>query len=127
VSYRIGKAFAFEAAHRLPGLPEGHKCGRLHGHSYRVEVVLGAAELTPPGFVTDFGDLAPFREHIDASLDHRLLDNVLDAPATSEALACHLAEWFVANVEPGIPGRLLSVRVSETPTSWAEYTVPGRP
>lgn len=34
--YRIGKRFMFEAAHHLPDLPEGHKCARLHGHSYTV-------------------------------------------------------------------------------------------
>lgn len=126
MSYRIGKTFSFDAAHRLPGLREGHKCGRLHGHTYTVEVVLTAPQLTAPGFVTDFGDLWPLKEHIDARLDHRNLDDVMEVPSTSEAIAQQLAEWFVANLEPTIPGELLSVRVSETPTSWAEYTVPGR-
>lgn len=126
MSYRIGKTFSFDAAHRLPGLREGHKCGRLHGHTYTVEVVLTAAQLTVPGFVTDFGDLRPLKEHIDARLDHQNLDDVMEVPSTSEAIAQQLAEWFVANLEPTIPGELLSVRVSETPTSWAEYTVPGR-
>lgn len=127
MTYRIGKSFTFDAAHRLPGLREGHKCGRLHGHTYTVEVVLTAPALSPPGFVTDFGDLAPLKAHIDTQLDHQDLDAVLDVPSTSEALACHLAEWFMAHVEPAIPGQLVSLRVSETPTSWAEYTVPERP
>lgn len=51
MTFRIGKRFTFEAAHQLANLPEGHKCGRLHGHSYNVEVVLTATELTGPGFV----------------------------------------------------------------------------
>ncbi|MFP3499961.1 6-carboxytetrahydropterin synthase, partial [Pseudomonas sp. SIMBA_059] len=32
----IFKEFTFESAHRLPHVPEGHKCGRLHGHSFKV-------------------------------------------------------------------------------------------
>jgi hypothetical protein len=44
--YRISKTFTLEAAHRLNGLSEGHKCGRLHEHSYTVQVVLVTAE--PP-------------------------------------------------------------------------------
>ncbi|GAB3832077.1 6-pyruvoyl tetrahydropterin synthase family protein [Dactylosporangium cerinum] len=66
--YTIGKRFGFSAAHHLPGLPDGHKCGRHHGHNFSVEVVLGADALVPPGFVRDFGELGPFR---DAALDVR--------------------------------------------------------
>lgn len=119
--YRIGKRFTFDAAHHLPSLPEGHKCARQHGHTYTVEVVVTADGLVPPGFVTDFGDLGPFADYIDADLDHRDLSTVLDFEPTSEALAAHLAGWFVTNLEPVIPGRLVAVRVWETPTSWAEY------
>lgn len=123
MTYHIGKLFTFDAAHHLSGLPEGHKCARVHGHTYTVELVLTAERLTEPGFVTDFGDLAAVRCFIDATLDHRDLNTVLDVPPTSEALAAYIADWFVVHVEPGIPGRLASVRVSETPTSWATYTV----
>ena len=123
--HEIGKRFRFEAAHRLPGLPEGHKCGRPHGHGYTVEVVLTAGELTSPGFVTDFGDLAPFRAYLDRELDHRDLNEVVRFPPTSENLAAHLAAWFITNVEPTIPGRLVRIWVSETVDTWAEYT-PGR-
>ncbi|MFD4718152.1 6-pyruvoyl tetrahydropterin synthase family protein [Streptomyces sp. NPDC058423] len=115
--YRIGKSFAFEAAHCLPGLSQGHKCARLHGHSYRVEPIVEAESLVPPGFVTDFGDLAAFKRYLDAELDHRVLNDVLSVEPTSENLARHLAEWFVAEVEPGIPGRLGAARVSETASS----------
>ena len=57
--YRISKKWTFDAAHHLDGLPEGHKCARVHGHTWTVEVVLAAVTLTGPGFVTDFGELAP--------------------------------------------------------------------
>ncbi len=119
--YRIGKQFTFDAAHQLNGLPDGHQCGRLHGHTYAVEVELAASQLTGPGFVTDFGDLAPFRRYLDECLDHRHLNEVLDVEPTSERLAEHLFTWCVTHLEPGIPGRVTAVRVAETPQSWAEY------
>jgi 6-pyruvoyltetrahydropterin/6-carboxytetrahydropterin synthase len=119
--YTIGKRFTFCASHRLPGLPEGHKCARLHGHNYVVEVVLCADRLVQPGFVTDFADLAPLKTYIDATFDHRDLNEALAVPPTSENLAAHIATWFIDNVQPRIPGRLLRVRVSETESTWAEY------
>ncbi|GAA4198109.1 6-carboxytetrahydropterin synthase QueD [Streptosporangium oxazolinicum] len=122
-SFEITKRFRFEAAHRLDGLPEGHPCGRLHGHSYRVDVKLTADRLISPGFVTDFADLAPVQKYLDTALDHRLLNDVLDIEPTSENLARHLAEWFLDNLQAGLPGRLLAVTVSETETSSAEYRV----
>ncbi|HVB44708.1 MAG TPA: 6-carboxytetrahydropterin synthase [Streptosporangiaceae bacterium] len=120
--FRIGKTFAFAAAHHLPGLPEGHKCARPHGHTWGVEVVVQDAGLRGPGFVTDFGDLRPLGEYIAARLDHRDLNEVLEFPPTSERIARHLAEWFIANVEPVIGGRLVSVKVSEGRASWASYS-----
>ncbi len=122
--YRIGKQFTFEAAHHLPGLPAGHKCARAHGHSYTAEFVLASDRLTPPGFVADFGDLAPVRRYIAAALDHRDLNEVLDAEPTSEAIAEHLASWFAGHLADELPARLALVRVWETATSYAEY-VPG--
>src|SRR5260370_5411341 len=121
--FSIGKSFRFEAAHRLPSLGPGHKCARLHGHTYHVELLLTGQELTGPGFVTDFGYLAPFGRFLEENLDHRFLNEVLPCEPTSELLARYLAEWFVANLEPEIPGRLTAVRVSETPTSRAMFEI----
>jgi len=122
-TYQVGKRFSFDAAHRLCGLPAGHKCGRVHGHTYTVEVVVAAEELSGPGFVTDFGDLGVFGAYLEERFDHRDLVEVLDVEPTAERIAGHLADWFARNVEPGIPGRLVAVRVSETPSTWAEYRV----
>jgi 6-pyruvoyltetrahydropterin/6-carboxytetrahydropterin synthase len=121
--FTIGKSFRFAAAHQLASLGPGHKCARLHGHTYEVELLLTAGELTGPGFVTDFGDLAPFGRFLEENLDHRFLNEVLPCEPTSELLAQYLAEWFVANLEPEIPGRLTAVRVSETPTSRATFEI----
>lgn len=119
--YRIGKRFSFDAAHVLHGLPARHKCARLHGHTYTVEVELSGRRLTEPGFVTDFGDLAPFQSYLDENFDHRLLNDVVDVEPTSELLAEHFYGWCVAHLEPVIGSRLVAVRVSETPTTWAEF------
>lgn len=122
-TFTIGKTFDFEAGHRLPGLPSGHKCSRQHGHSYEVEVILTAPGLEGPGFVTDFGALAPFKKFLDTELDHHNLHEVLPFEPTSERLAQFLARWFIQNVQPGIPGRLVAIRVRETARSWARFDV----
>jgi 6-pyruvoyltetrahydropterin/6-carboxytetrahydropterin synthase len=119
--HRIGKRFTFDAAHALAGLPHDHKCSRLHGHTYTVEIELTASQLTPPGFVTDFGDLASFRRYLDEHIDHRHLNQVLDVEPTSEHLAEHFFAWCAANLQPSVPGRVTAVRVWETPASWAEF------
>ncbi|GAA3388830.1 6-carboxytetrahydropterin synthase [Streptomyces roseoviridis] len=121
--FTIGKVFDFEAGHRLPGLPPEHKCSRQHGHTYEVEIILTAPALQEPGFVTDFGDLAPFKRYLNTELDHQNLHEVLDFEPTSELLARHLAGWFIQNVQPGIAGRLVAVRVRETRRSWARFDV----
>ncbi|MDQ7904698.1 6-carboxytetrahydropterin synthase [Phytohabitans sp. ZYX-F-186] len=122
MGYTIGKRFTFSASHRLDGLPDGHQCARLHGHNYTVEVVVGAERLAAPGFVTDFGDLAPMKTYVAEAFDHQHLNDVMDRPPTSENLAEHLAVWFMEHVEPTIAGRLVCVRVGETDSTWAQYT-----
>ncbi|MEU0715615.1 6-carboxytetrahydropterin synthase [Streptomyces lavendulocolor] len=122
-TFTIGKTFDFEAGHRLRSLPPEHKCARQHGHTYEVEVILTAPALQKPGFVTDFGDLAPFKRYLDTELDHQNLHEVVDFEPTSELLARHLAGWFIQNVQPEIAGRLIAVQVRETQRSWARFDV----
>ncbi|WP_028649029.1 6-carboxytetrahydropterin synthase [Nocardiopsis sp. CNT312] len=122
-TFTIGKTFTFEAGHRLPSLPPDHKCSRQHGHSYQVEVILNAPALTGPGFVADFGDLAPFKTFLDTELDHHNLHEILPVEPTSENLARFLAGWFIHHLEPQIPGRLVAIRVRETARSWARFDV----
>jgi len=120
--FSIGKAFTFEAAHRLGGLPDGHKCSRPHGHSYTVEVILESTVLSAPGFVADFAELEPVRDYLDRSWDHRDLNEVLAAAEpTSENIARHLHDWCRANLGPAAGPLVAAVRVSETGSAWAEY------
>lgn len=119
--FTIGKTFTFEAAHWLPGLPDGHKCARQHGHSYTVEVELCSEELTPPGFVVDFGDLAPLKRHLDERFDHQQLNEVAEVAPTSENLARLIFDWCCSNLELPAGAMVAAVRVKETAGTWARY------
>jgi 6-pyruvoyltetrahydropterin/6-carboxytetrahydropterin synthase len=116
----IWKAFGFEAAHRLPHVPEGHKCARLHGHSFRVEVHVAGRLREPEGWVMDFADIKTAWRPIDDALDHRYLNDVpgLENP-TSEVLA----RWIWERLAPTLPG-LAKVVVQETCTTGCVYRGP---
>jgi 6-pyruvoyltetrahydropterin/6-carboxytetrahydropterin synthase len=118
----IAKEFTFEAAHHLPRLPEGHKCRRPHGHSYRVIVEFGSQLLDEQWMVVDFAELAPIRDWINQRMDHRDLNDLLTTP-TAEAVAEYLhdrcSEIATQMLPPTVAVR--AVRVYETATSWAEY------
>jgi len=111
------KDFTFEAAHRLPNVPEGHKCARLHGHSFRVRVTVRGPVGERTGWVMDFAELkAAFRPLMER-LDHHYLNDVsgLENP-TSE----NLARWIWRELAPALPG-LAAVEVRETCTSGCVY------
>jgi 6-pyruvoyltetrahydropterin/6-carboxytetrahydropterin synthase len=113
----IFKEFTFEAAHRLPYVPDGHKCSRLHGHSYRVEVHLSGPVEPTTGWLMDFGDLKDQFKPLLAQLDHYYLNEIegLDNP-TSE----NLARWIWQRLKPAL-AQLSAVVVRETCTTGAIY------
>jgi len=113
----IFKEFRFEAAHRLPRVPEGHKCGRLHGHSWRAEIQVHGPVGEATGWVMDFADIKTAFAPLHDQLDHRYLNEVdgLENP-TSE----NVARWIWDRLAPALPG-LFTVTVRETCTSGAEY------
>jgi 6-pyruvoyltetrahydropterin/6-carboxytetrahydropterin synthase len=113
----IFKEFTFEAAHRLPHVPPGHKCARLHGHSYRVVVHIEGPVDTDAGWVRDFADLSTAMRPLLDQLDHYYLNDVdgLDNP-TSEVLA----RWMWDRLQPELPG-VSQVVVRETCTSGCVY------
>ena len=92
--------FGFESAHRLPHVPEGHKCARLHGHSFRVAVHVEGPVDPELGWVVDFADVRDACEPLREQLDHRYLNEVegLDNP-TSE----HLARWIWVRLVERLP------------------------
>jgi 6-pyruvoyltetrahydropterin/6-carboxytetrahydropterin synthase len=113
----IFREFTFEAAHRLPYVPAGHKCSRLHGHSYRVSVHVDAPVSEETGWVRDFAELQCAMEPVLACLDHYYLNDVegLENP-TSEVLA----RWIWDRVIGALP-ELSQIVVRETCTSGCIY------
>ena len=113
----IFKTFIFEAAHRLPNVPPGHKCGRLHGHSFRVEIHVRGPVHPEAGWVMDFADIKESFQPLYAQLDHYYLNEVegLTNP-TSE----HLARWIWTRLQPKLPN-LHKVVVQETCNSGCVY------
>ncbi len=114
------KDFTFEAAHRLPRAPEGHKCARLHGHSYQVTVRVEGPVDPVAGWVVDFAELSAAMAPLLEALDHRYLNEVdgLDNP-TSEVLAA----WIWDRLAPGLP-LLAAIDVRETCTAGCTYRGP---
>ena len=113
----IFKIFTIEAAHRLPNVPAGHKCARLHGHSFRVEIHVSGAVDPDSGWVMDFADIKTAFRPVFDRIDHHYLNDVdgLENP-TSECLA----RWLWDQLKPSLAG-LSRVVVHETCTSGAIY------
>ena len=113
----IFKKFTFEAAHRLPNVPEGHKCGRLHGHSFRADLYVSGPVGSETGWVVDFADIKKTFKPLLNQLDHYYLNEIkgLENP-TSE----NIARWIWDRLKPQLP--LLSrIVLHETCTSGAVY------
>ena len=114
---RLSKSFGFEAAHWLPCFPEGHKCRRMHGHSFRVDVIV-EGELDPSvGYLIDFADIKRATEPVERALDHRCLNEIegLENP-TSEMVAA----WIWSRLKPALP-MLSEIVVHETCTSTCHF------
>jgi 6-pyruvoyltetrahydropterin/6-carboxytetrahydropterin synthase len=113
----IFKVFTIEAAHRLPHVPAGHKCGRLHGHTFQIEVHV-QGQLDPKlGWVIDFADLKSAFKPIEEQIDHHYLNEVegLENP-TSE----NVARWVWKNLKPSLPC-LSKIVIRETCSSGCIY------
>ena len=111
----IYKVFSIEAAHQLPNVPLDHKCGRLHGHSFRVEIHVSGEVDPASGWVQDFADIKGAFKPLYDQLDHHLLNAVegLENP-TSE----NLAQWIADRLSGSLP-QLIKVCVAETCTCGA--------
>jgi 6-pyruvoyltetrahydropterin/6-carboxytetrahydropterin synthase len=109
----IFKEFSIEAAHRLPNVPEGHKCARLHGHSFKVTIFVEGPVGDSTGWIMDFGDIKSALAPIYQQLDHHYLNDIqgLENP-TSE----NLAAWIWHQLKPRLP-LLSGIQIKETCTS----------
>ncbi len=84
-------------------------------------MVCEADDLDGRGMVVDFHDLDAARRFIDATIDHRHLNDVIEGEPTAERLAWWLYEALKGELPGGVGERLVAVRVHETPRTWAEY------
>ena len=117
----IFKKFRIEAAHRLPNVPEGHKCARLHGHSFEIEVQLRGPIDPNLGWVCDFADVSAAFAPVFEQLDHRYLN---DVPGLANPTSENLAVWIWNALQPRLP-LLAKVIIHETCTSGCEYVGQG--
>ncbi len=114
--HRIYKDFHFDAAHWLPGVPDTHKCHRLHGHTYRLRVWC-AGEVGESGMIVDYAEIATAVRPVLGRVDHRLLNDVpgLENPTTEV-----LAAWFYDELKRRLP-ELAGIEVAESATTGCLY------
>jgi len=117
VKVRLIKELRFEAAHRLPRVPEGHKCARLHGHSFKVELAIEGVVNPDTGFLIDYSRIEELWQPLHDQLDHNYLNDIpgLENP-TSEVLA----HWLWHRIKPTLD-ELTRVIVHETCDARCEY------
>ena len=113
----IYKVLKFDAAHRLPNVPNGHKCAQVHGHSFRIEIYVQGNVDPRTGWVMDFADIAAACQPIIDQLDHKYLNDItgLTNP-TSE----NLAKWIWKHLHSALP-QLSKIVVQESPESGCIY------
>ncbi|MBX4216019.1 6-carboxytetrahydropterin synthase QueD [Candidatus Parcubacteria bacterium] len=117
----VSKRFTFEAAHWLNHVPKDHKCSRLHGHSYGVEILVKGPIGNVSGMVVDYAEIALAWAPLFLKLDHRNLNEVLAFETTAE----NIAAWLLAELrrsERFDPSDILGVRVFETPSTMVEVS-----
>lgn len=113
----IYKEFVFEAAHRLPAVPVGHKCGRLHGHSFKVRIVVAGEPDPVTGWVIDFAAIKAHFAPFYALLDHSYLNEI---PGLENPTSEQLAIWIWQRLKPLLPA-LCRIELQETCTSGCIY------
>ena len=111
------KDYTFEAAHLLPHVPEGHKCARLHGHSFRVTVHVEGPVDERMGWVMDYADVSAVVKPVVKQLDHRYLNEI---PGLENPTSEHVAMWLWERIAKDLPG-LAAIAVAETCTSKCVY------
>ena len=113
----LRKTFQIEAAHRLPHVPVGHKCARLHGHSWRIEVVIDGPVGDDTGWVMDYADLKAAFQPIHDRIDHHYLNEI---PGLENPTSERLAVWIWNELKPRLP-LLCELVIAETCISRCVY------
>ncbi len=114
---QLVRSYEFEAAHRLPNVPVGHKCARLHGHSYQLTVHIEGEVDSELGWVMDFAEIDKHVEPLVRKLDHQLLNEI---PGLTNPTSEHLAAWLWHQIKPDL-ALLSELHISETRSSRCIY------
>lgn len=113
----LKKEFRFEAAHHLPRVPPGHKCARVHGHSYKIELTIRGPVNPETGWLIDYADMDDAWAEMHGRLDHRMLN---DVPGLENSTCENLASYLWRELRPKLPV-LAAVTVWETPDASCTY------
>lgn len=113
----IYKEFTFDAAHKLTRVPAGHKCARMHGHTYRLIVSI-EGEPDESGMIIDYADLAAAVEPILAQVDHHTLNDLhgLENPTTEV-----VAPWLWRRIHAALPKHVMTVELKESSSTGCVY------
>jgi 6-pyruvoyltetrahydropterin/6-carboxytetrahydropterin synthase len=117
MTVELRKTFQFEAAHLLPNLPAGHKCRRLHGHSFTCEIVIAGPCDPRLGWLMDYADIHAIFRPVWERLDHRYLNEI---PGLENPTSENIAAWIWNELKPRLP-LLVEVLVAETCTARCVY------
>jgi 6-pyruvoyltetrahydropterin/6-carboxytetrahydropterin synthase len=117
VIVELRREYRFEAAHRLPRVPEGHKCARVHGHSYRIELHVRGPVNPETGWLIDFGELDELWAPLQDRLDHHYLN---DIPGLENSTCEVLAGYLWSALKPSLPA-LEAITVWETVDASCTY------
>jgi len=117
VKIELRKTFQFEAAHLLPHLPKSHKCRRLHGHSFKVEVAVAGESDPKLGWLMDYADISAAVKPIWEKLDHNYLNEI---PGLENPTSENIAQWLWTRLKPKLPF-LTEIVVAETCQSRCVY------
>lgn len=113
----IYKTFHFDAAHYLPNVPEGHKCGKMHGHTYKLTIFISGCPDQHAGWIMDYTDLKTSIKPFLDMVDHALLNEI---PGLENPTSENLALWLWQKIKPTVP-ELARIELNETPTSGVIY------
>lgn len=114
----IYKEFAFDSAHFLPNVPDGHKCKEIHGHTYHLRVYISGKPDAELGWIIDFKELKDTITPLIDKVDHKLINNI---PGLENPTAENITIWFWDNLKPLLPG-LSRIELKETPTTGVIYS-----
>ena len=109
----IYKEFSFDSAHFLPNVPEGHKCKQMHGHTYRLRVILSGKTDPHLGWIMDFKELKDAIAPVIDQLDHKLINDII---GLENPTAENITVWIWKQIQPSLP-QLSRIELYETPTT----------